>query len=108
MSGFREKCEKQISFSYFSGNLKMHYKHLGKGKQPPSEMQQKLPNYSSESTLMEVQSAIQGAIAHSPITFIDGKKCDRNPALLHVDKHHNNTKILLVTMTGFLYLKHNY
>ena len=25
--------EKHISFSYFSGNLKMVYKHLGKGKQ---------------------------------------------------------------------------
>lgn len=65
-----ERSENQISFSYaspshFPGNLKMFYKHMGKGKRQPSEMQQKLPKYySSESTLMEVQSAIQGAITH--------------------------------------------
>eukprot|EP00253_Pinus_taeda_P028816 PITA_28816 len=65
-----ESSEHQMSFSYgspshFPGNLKMLYKHLGKGKRQPSEMQQKLPKYcSSESTLMEVQSAIQGAIRH--------------------------------------------
>lgn len=62
VSGTREK---QTSFSYFSGMLKMVYKHLGKGKQPPSVMQQQLPNYCrSESTSMEVQSIIQEAIAH--------------------------------------------
>jgi len=56
--------EKQMPLSNFSGNLKMVYKNLGKGKQQPSDMRQKLPNYGSESTLMEVQSAIQGAITH--------------------------------------------
>jgi len=60
-----ERSEKQLSFSDFSGILKMVPKHLGKGKQPPSVMQQQLPNYyRSESTLMEVQNVIQEAIAH--------------------------------------------
>eukprot|EP00253_Pinus_taeda_P010860 PITA_10860 len=60
-----ERSEKQVSFSDFSGNLKMVYKHLGKGRQQTSDMQKKLPNYyTSESTMMEVQSAIQGAISH--------------------------------------------
>ena len=34
-----ERSEKQMSFSYFSSNLEMVYKHLGKGKQRPSDMQ---------------------------------------------------------------------
>lgn len=56
--------DKQMPFTDFSGTLKMVYKYLGKGKQPPSVMQQ-LPNYyHSESTLMEVHSVIQEAIAH--------------------------------------------
>eukprot|EP00253_Pinus_taeda_P033494 PITA_33494 len=60
-----DKSEKQMSFLYLPGNLKMVYKHLGKGKQQSSDIVQKLPNYyCSESTLMEVQSAIQGAITH--------------------------------------------
>lgn len=62
-----ERSDKQMSFSDFSGNLKMVYKQiLGKGKQQASDMQQHFPNsyYRSESTLMELQSAIQGAIAH--------------------------------------------
>lgn len=62
--GLERKLEKQMSFSYFSGNLKMIHKHLAKGKHQPSDMQQKLRNYSSESTLMEIESAIQGAISH--------------------------------------------
>jgi len=72
-----ERSEKHISFSDFSGNLKMVYKHLGKGKQQPSHMQQKLPNYSSESSLMEVQNAIQGAIRHcKQSSYIgDAPKC---------------------------------
>lgn len=67
-----ERSEKQISFSDLSGHLKMVYKHLGKGKQQPSGMQQKLPHYSSESTLMEVQSAIQGAIKHCKLSSYIG------------------------------------
>lgn len=60
-----ERSDKQMSFSDFCGNLKMVYKHLGKGKQQPSDMQQQLPNYyRCDSTLMEVQSVIQEAIAH--------------------------------------------
>lgn len=60
-----ERSEKQLSFSDFYGILKMVPKHLGKGKQPPSVMQQQLPNYyRSESTLMEVHNVIQEAIAH--------------------------------------------
>jgi len=61
--------------SYFTGNLRLLYKRLGEGKQQPSEMQQKLPKYrSSESALMEVQSAIQGAITHCKQSIdINGK-----------------------------------
>jgi len=60
-----ERSHKQISFSYLSGNLKVVYKHLGKGKeQHTSNMQQKIPNHINESMLMEVQIAIQGDIAH--------------------------------------------
>nr|ADE77707.1 unknown [Picea sitchensis] len=58
------RIEKQMSFSYFSGNLNMVHKHLGRGKQQPSDIQQKLPNYGSESALMEIENAIQGAITH--------------------------------------------
>lgn len=62
--GSERKLEKQMSLSYFSGNLKMIHKQLGKGKHQPSDRQQKLRNYCSESTLMEIESAIQGAISH--------------------------------------------
>lgn len=47
-----------MSFSYFSGNLKKVHKHLGEGKQQPFDMQQKLYNYNSESTLMEIECTI--------------------------------------------------
>jgi len=60
-----DRSEKQISFSYFSGNLNMVYKHLRNWKQSPSDIRWKRPNYySSDSTLMEVQNVVQGAIAH--------------------------------------------
>ncbi|GLJ38154.1 hypothetical protein SUGI_0776790 [Cryptomeria japonica] len=48
----------------FSGNLKMVYKNFGKGKNSSPNMNRPLPNYNSESTMLELQSAIQGAIAH--------------------------------------------
>lgn len=64
-----DRSEKQISFSYFSGNLNMVYKHLGNWKQSPSDIRWKHPNYSSsDSTLMDVQNAVQGAIAHCKLS----------------------------------------
>jgi len=44
-----------MSFSYFYCNLKMVCKHLDEGKQQPFDMQQNLHNYSSGSTLMEIE-----------------------------------------------------
>jgi len=49
---------RNICHSHFSANLKMVLKHLGKRKQQPYDMQQKLPNYHCESTSMEIESFI--------------------------------------------------
>lgn len=76
------RSEKHIPFSDFSGNQKMVYNHLGKGKQQPSDAQQKLPKYNmnSEKTLMEIQSSIQGAIAHCKRSNSNGdaSKCPKS------------------------------